>query len=123
VAGVALVPLFGMLEPPLAYTEARVVWQLALLAPLLLVILSSVVRALAVSFSRQLSRAVVVLTLIPAYACAMLLLMASVPFYQNAQASWQRRDKLSEVIANGSLRCETAVADELLKEVREFLDQ
>ena len=123
VAGIALVPLFGMLEPPLAYTEARVVWQLALLAPLLLVILSSVVRALAVSFSRQLSRAVVVLTLIPAYACAMLLLMASVPFYQNAQASWQRRDKLSEVIANGSLRCETAVADELLKEVREFLDQ
>ena len=121
-AGVVLVPLFGLMEPPLEYAVVRVVWRFALLVPLLLVILGSVVRALAVSFSRQLSRAVVALTLIPAYAIALLLLLASVPLYQSAQAGWQQRDKLSEVMANGSLRCETEVAEELLKEVRELLE-
>ncbi len=122
VSGLAFVPLFGLMAPPFESIEARAVWRVILLVPLLLVIFSIVVRALAVSFSRQLSRAAVALTLIPAYACAMLLLVASMPVYQAAQASWQKREKMSEVMANGSFRWENEVADEILKEVRELLE-
>ncbi len=122
VAGLVFVPLFGLMEPPFESIEARVVWRVILLVPLLLVIFTSVVRALAVSFSRQLSRAAVALTLIPAYACAMLLLVASMPVYQVAQASWQKREKMGEVMASGGLHCESEVADEILKEVRELLE-
>ena len=121
-AGLAFVPLFGLMEPPFESIEARLAWRAILLVPLLLVIFSSMVRALAVSFSRQLSRAAVALTLIPAYACAMLLLVASMPVYQVAQASWQKREKMGEVMANGGFHCESEVADEILKEVRELLE-
>ncbi|MEI7956593.1 MAG: hypothetical protein WCJ66_15620 [Verrucomicrobiota bacterium] len=120
-AGLAFVPLFGLMTPPFESIEARVVWRAILLVPLLLVIFSSMIRALAVSFSRQLSRAAVALTLIPAYASAMLLLVASMPVYQVAQASWQKQEKMGEVMANGGLHCESAVAEEILKEVGELL--
>ena len=121
-AGMAVVPLLGLLEPPLVCSVARLVWRCALLGPLLLVILASVVRALAVSFSRQLSRAAVALVLIPAYAAAMLLLAGSVPVYLAAQEGWQQREQLSQVTPNGSFHCEAEVAAEVSKEVRELLE-
>lgn len=121
-AGAALVPVLGMLEPPVANLEHFLAWKLALLAPLVLGILTSVVRAMAVTFIRQFSRAVVALALLPAYACGMLLIMVSMPLYTAAQSCWQRHEHLTELTANGIARHEAEVANQLLQEVREVLE-
>jgi len=121
-AAAALVPVLGMTALPVTSLKLSLVLKLALLAPLLLVVLTSLARALAVTFTRQFSRAVVALTLIPTYACAMLLIMASMPVYQAAQSRWEQRDEMTKLTANGAVRYSAEVAAEFLKEVRELLE-
>ncbi|MEI6675929.1 MAG: hypothetical protein WCO57_12210, partial [Verrucomicrobiota bacterium] len=132
-AGLALVPVLGLSAPMWIdecglwrmdgnFKNPLFIWKSVLLAPLLLLILASVVRALAVPFTRQFSRAVVALALVPAYACGMLLVMLSLPAYQVAQASWERRDAMTEITANGFTRYEGEVARQMLREVRELLE-
>ena len=121
-AGLAFVPLLAMVVCPVANLNSYLILKMALLLPLLLVILISLVRALAVTFTRQFSRAVVALTLIPTYACGMLLIMASIPVYQAAQARWERRDPMTELTSNGITPYESKVAGQLLQEVREVLE-
>ena len=121
-AGLLFVPLLAMAVSPVANLNTYLILKLALLLPLLLVILISLVRALAVTFTRQFSRAVVALTLIPTYACGMLLIMASIPVYQAAQARWERRDPMTELTSNGITPYESKVAGQLLQEVREVLE-
>ena len=121
-AGALVVPVLGMTALPVTHLTLYLVLRLALLAPLGWVSLVSLARSLAATFTRQLSRAVVALTLIPTYACAMLVLMASMPVYQAMQARWERRDEMTKLSANGVTRYEGAVANELLKEVREVLE-
>ena len=87
-----------------------------------LVILSSLVRALAVKFTSQFSRAVVALTLLPAYACAMLLVMVSMLVYQTAQSGRERRDAMTAITSNGTTRYEAAMANELMAEIRGVLE-
>jgi hypothetical protein len=123
-AGAALVPVIGMSHPPVDQLQFHLILKLSLIAmllPLLLLLVSSLVQALAVTFSRQFSRAVVALALLPTYACGMLLLMASLPVYQAAQAGWERRDSLTELTAQGITRYEGEVARQLLRELREVL--
>lgn len=133
VAGLAFVPVLGMSAPMLLTQSSmgRIDWNLkdhwfswrfALLVPLMVGISGSVVRALAVAFTRQFSRAVVALALIPAYACGMLLLMVSVPVYKAAQSCWERHDPMTEVSPQGFIRYERDVANQLLKEVRTMLE-
>ena len=117
----ALVPVLGMTALPVTSLNLSLGLKLALLAPLVLVILTSLVRALAVTFTRQFSRAVVALTLIPTYASAMLLVMASLPIYQAAQSRWEQRDEMTKLTPNGFTRYECEVANEMVKEVREVL--
>jgi len=122
-AGLLFVPALAMMKPPVADLEyPRVLIAAVLLVPLVLVILNSLVRALAMKFTRQFSRAVVALTLLPIYACGMLLIMMSMPIYKAAQSSWERRDAMTELTSNGITRYEAAVADELMAEVREVLE-
>jgi hypothetical protein len=123
-AGAALVPVIGMSHPPVDQLQFYLIVKvslIAMLAPLLLMLVNSLVRALAVTFSRQFSRAVVALALLPAYACGMLLVMASLPIYQAAQAGWERRDSMTELTAQGITRYEGEVAGQLLRELREVL--
>jgi hypothetical protein len=121
-AGAAAVPLIGMTPMSVSDLNPQLVLKLALLAPLLLLIFASVVRALVLPFTRQFSRAVVALALIPAYACGMLWVMLSLPVYQAAQAAWERRDAMTELTADGITRYEGAVARQLLQEVRQVLE-
>ncbi|MEI7909852.1 MAG: hypothetical protein WCK77_09480 [Verrucomicrobiota bacterium] len=121
-AAAAVVPLLGLTALPLTQLNIYLGLKLALLAPLVLVILISLARALAATFSRQFSRAVVALTLIPSYACGMLLLMASMPVYQAAQAGWERCDEMTQLTANGFTRYECEVANQMMKELREQLE-
>ncbi len=132
-AGLAFVPVLGLSAPMLIdecglgrmdwnFENPSFIWKSVLLVPLLLLILASVVRALAVPFTRQFSRAVVALAVIPAYACGMLLVMLSLPVYQAAQVSWEHHDALTKLTANGGTRYEGEVARQLLQEVREVLE-
>lgn len=121
-AGAAAVPLIGLTPMPVADLNLQLVLKLAMLAPLLLVIFANVVRALVLPFTRQFSRAVVALTLIPAYACGMLWVMLSLPVYQAAQAAWERRDAMTEITVDGITRYEGEVARQLLREVRQVLE-
>ena len=117
-----LVPVLGMTAPPVANLDRLLALKLVLIAPLALVILSSLVRALAVKFTSQFSRAVVALTLLPAYACAMLLVMVSMLVYQTAQSGWERRDAMTAITSNGTTRYEAAMANELMAEIRGVLE-
>lgn len=121
-AAAALVPLLGMTALPVTGLGFYLVLKLALLAPLLLVVLTSLARALAVTFTRQFSSAVVALTLVPTYACAMLLIMVSMPIYHAAQSAWEQRDAMTKLTSNGASRYEGEVAAQMLKEVREILE-
>ena len=121
-AAAAAVPLIDLSPLSASGLNPQLVLKLALLAPLLLLISASVVRALAVKFTRQFSRAVVALTLLPVYACGMLLIMLALPVYQAVQTGWERRDVMTELTADGITRYEGEVARQLLAEVRQVLE-
>ena len=132
-----LVPAVGMLlpvtsPPPNIYMigllpfmtwdlKQPAAWCLLLLVPLGLWILVGAMKALSCASSRRLTDSAVALALIPAYAVGMVFIMASMPCYKAAQDRWDRMDGLRDLTASGATRYETAVARQILAEIREVL--